>query len=202
MGMELEFKLAASGPEVLERLLADAEIAAMAEGPFRQTPMETIYFDTEARAFSRKHWTLRLRQEGSKRVACLKTPCAEPYARNEWQVEARAIDDAVIEHLLDARRSPGAAGPATAAARSIRYAAPASGRLHGMLRFPDGSRAELACDQGVLRGAAETLPFAEVELELCEGTPERTRALAETLCRRYGLREERRSKFARAKELS
>lgn len=201
MGMELEFKLSAPGPEVLERLLADAEITAMAEGPFRQTPMETVYFDTEAQAFSRKHWTLRLRQEGDKHVACLKTPCAEPYARNEWQVEARAIDDAVIERLLDAG-APQELLACYGSGPLYPLCSASFRRLHGMLRFPDGSRAELACDQGVLRGAAETLPFAEVELELCEGTPERTRALAEALCRRYGLREERRSKFARAKELS
>lgn len=202
MGMELEFKLAASGPEVLERLLADAEIAAMAEGPFRQTPMETIYFDTEARAFSRKHWTLRLRQEGSKRVACLKTPCAEPYARNEWQVEARAIDDAVIEHLLDA-----------GAPREL-LACYGSGPLYPLCGASFRAGCMGCCASRTAAGRSwpairaffaaqrKRFPLRRWSWSSARGRRSGPRALAETLCRRYGLREERRSKFARAKELS
>ena len=101
MGKELEFKLAAANDAVLDCLLGDPETAARMEGPIVCTPMETTYFDTETNAFRTNHWTLRRRQEGSRSVVCVKTPQPEPFARGEWEVEARAVDDAAIEWLLD-----------------------------------------------------------------------------------------------------
>ena len=101
MGKELEFKLAAANDTVLDCLLGDPETAARMEGPIVRTPMETTYFDTETNAFRTNHWTLRRRQEGSRSVVCVKTPQPEPFARGEWEVEARAVDDAAIEWLLD-----------------------------------------------------------------------------------------------------
>ena len=67
MGKELEFKLAAANDAVLDCLLGDPETAARMEGPIVCTPMETTYFDTETNAFRTNHWTLRRRQEGSRR---------------------------------------------------------------------------------------------------------------------------------------
>ena len=101
MGKELEFKLAAANDAILDCLLGDPETAARMEGPIVCTPMETTYFDTETNAFRTNHWTLRRRQEGSRSVVCVKTPQPEPFARGEWEVEARAVDDAAIEWLLD-----------------------------------------------------------------------------------------------------
>ena len=101
MGKELEFKLAAANDAILDCLLGDPEMAARMEGPIVCTPMETTYFDTETNAFRTNHWTLRRRQEGSRSVVCVKTPQPEPFARGEWEVEARAVDDAAIEWLLD-----------------------------------------------------------------------------------------------------
>ena len=70
-----------------------------------------------------------------------------------------------------------------------------------MLRLADGSRAELACDCGVLHGKTEELPFAEVELEIKEGAPDAAKALAGRLAKQYNLRWEPLSKFARANAL-
>ena len=70
-----------------------------------------------------------------------------------------------------------------------------------MLRLADGSRAELACDCGVLHGKTEELPFAEVELESKEGAPDAAKALAGRLAKQYNLRWEPLSKFACANAL-
>ena len=70
-----------------------------------------------------------------------------------------------------------------------------------MLQFPDGSRAELAGDCGVLHGQTERLDFTELELELYEGEPTQMLALVASLCKRYGLVEQPKSKFARARSL-
>lgn len=200
MGKELEFKLAAANDAVLDCLLGDPETAARMEGPIVCTPMETTYFDTETNAFRTNHWTLRRRQEGSRSVVCVKTPQPEPFARGEWEVEARAVDDARHRMAAGLRR-------AAAAAAALRRSAlrPVCGarflRRSVMLRLADGSRAELACDCGVLHGKTEELPFAEVELEIKEGAPDAAKALAGRLAKQYNLRWEPLSKFARANAL-
>lgn len=191
MGKELEFKLAAANDAVLDCLLGDPETAARMEGPIVCTPMETTYFDTETNAFRTNHWTLRRRQEGSRSVVCVKTPQPEPFARGEWEVEARAVDDAAIEWLLDFG----------APRQLLQLYGEAPLRRSVMLRLADGSRAELACDCGVLHGKTEELPFAEVELESKEGAPDAAKALAGRLAKQYNLRWEPLSKFARANAL-
>lgn len=200
MGKELEFKLAAANDAILDCLLGDPETAARMEGPIVCTPMETTYFDTETNAFRTNHWTLRRRQEGSRSVVCVKTPQPEPFARGEWEVEARAVDDAAIEWLLDfgaPRQLLQLYGEAplrpVCGARFLRRSV--------MLRLADGSRAELACDCGVLHGKTEELPFAEVELESKEGAPDAAKALSGRLAKQYNLRWEPLSKFARANAL-
>ena len=175
MGKELEFKLAAANDAVLDCLLGDPETAARMEGPIVCTPMETTYFDTETNAFRTNHWTLRRRQEGSRSVVCVKTPQPEPFARGEWEV----YGEAPLRPVCGARFLR----------RSV------------MLRLADGSRAELACDCGVLHGKTEELPFAEVELEIKEGAPDAAKALADRLAKQYNLRWEPLSKFARANAL-
>ena len=191
MGKELEFKLAAANDAVLDCLLGDPETAAWMEGPIVRTPMETTYFDTETNAFRANHWTLRRRQEGSRSIVCVKTPQPEPFARGEWEVEARAVDDAAIEWLLDFG----------APRQLLQLYGEAPLRRSVMLRLPDGSRAELACDCGVLHGKTEELTFAEVELEIKEGAPDAAKALADRLAKQYNLRWEPLSKFARANAL-
>ena len=73
-------------------------------------------------------------------------------------------------------------------------------RLSRTLQIP-GGRAELALDRGVLAGPREQEPLLEAELELKDGAADAMLALAAHLCRTYGLREEPRSKFARARSL-
>ena len=65
-----------------------------------------------------------------------------------------------------------------------------------------GCTVEIALDQGVLTGGNRELPFAEVEVELKEGSEEAAARFAEDLAARYGLMPEKKSKFARAKALA
>ena len=200
MGKELEYKLLVPDEACLRQIMQDAEIAALAEGSWREMPMKTTYFDSPDLRFGTRHWTLRHRLEGDTSVVCVKTPLEQPHARGEWQVSAERPDEAAIEALLLA-----------GAPRELLllYGAgdvfPVCGaefvRTCVMLRFPDGSRAELALDRGVLHGQTERLPFTELELELYEGEPAQMTALTDALCRRYGLCGQPRSKFARARAL-
>lgn len=200
MGKELEYKLLVPDEACLRQLLHDAEIAAMAEGPWREMPMKTTYFDSPDRRFGTRHWTLRRRLEDGRSVVCVKTPHAQAHTRGEWQVSAERPDETAVEALLQAG-APRELLLLYGAGDILPVCGAEFVRTCVMLRFSDGSRAELALDKGVLFGQAERLPFTELELELYEGAPAQMTALAGTLCKRYGLCEQPRSKFARAREL-
>lgn len=200
MGKELEYKLSVSDEEMLLRILHDEEILALAVGSVEETRMKTTYFDTEDRRFSAHHFALRRRLEGNRSVICLKTPVAEAHTRSEWEIEGETIDDEAIGRLLSlgAPREL-AAFYASGTLRSICGAEFL--RRHVMLEFSDGSRAELACDFGILYGQTEQIPLCEMELELYGGEPTEMIALVRRLCDRYGLSEQPKSKFARARRL-
>lgn len=200
MGKELEYKVFVPDKATLDKVIDAPEIAALVDGPWQEKPMKTTYFDTPGGAFAMRHWTFRHRLEGEESVVCVKTPTKESHTRGEWQVFAEQIDDSAVEALL-----------AAGAPKELLYLY-AAGELRPlcgaeftrkcvMLRFPDGSRAELAADHGLLRGARERLDFTELELELYEGEPQEMLSLLRLLMERFHLREQPLSKFARAKAL-
>ena len=61
---------------------------------------------------------------------------------------------------------------------------------------------ELALDRGVFLGGGKQQPFAEVEVELKEGSEEAAVRFAGKLARDFGLTPEHRSKIARARALA
>lgn len=200
MGKELEYKLQVGDPGLLEKIMADPRIETLSTEEFHETAMRTEYFDSPDHRFSQRHWTLRRRQEGEVSVICVKTPTGERHTRGEWQIIGKALDDQAITSLVEA-----------GAPLELLYLygagdiEPVCGakflRRHKMLRFPDGSEAELACDQGLLLGKTETMSLCEAELELYKGAPEEMLQLVRYLCETYGLKEQPRSKVARARSL-
>ena len=200
MGRELEIKLAVDGKAALERILSDDSIAALVDGPWQERLMKTTYYDSPDRRFSSHFWTLRHRMEGESSVVCVKAPTEDPRVRGEWQINATEISEESIEALLK-----------SGAPTELLYlygagdVQPVCGaeftRRSVMLRFSDGSRAELAGDHGILHGKTKQLPFTELEIELYEGAPTGMEALASQLQTRYGLKIQSKSKFARARAL-
>ena len=90
MGIELEFKLAVSSPELLETILFDPQVKEVRRGDYQLYHMATIYYDTPDRRLGTLRWTLRLRQENNTLVATLKTP-AQGNIRGEWSCQAANI---------------------------------------------------------------------------------------------------------------
>ncbi len=200
MGRELEYKLHISDEQTLAAILNDPKIAAARQGDWQERRMKTAYYDSPDRRFSARLWTFRHRMEGEKSVVCVKTPTEDFHTRGEYQVEADGVNPDSIEALLLA-----------GAPQELVYlygagdVAPICGaefmRKSCMLRFEDGSLAELAGDRGILRGETEIIGFIELELELYGGTPDKMLEFVAYLKERYSLREQRLSKFARAKML-
>lgn len=200
MGKELEYKLGVPGRELLDRILQDEIFSVLGQGDWKETPMKTTYYDTESRIFAAHDVTLRRRMEGEKSIVCVKTPLPESHARGEWEISAPAVSDEAIGELLK-KGAPQELLYLYASGKVRPVCGAEFVRRSRMLRFEDGSLAELSGDAGILRGQTETLAFAEVELELYGGAPDRMKALAQALCEKYGIREQPRSKYARAKAL-
>ena len=185
MGREFELKYAAKEEDLLRLQGRFPHLAPIS--------METVYYDTPAGDFSRLRWTLRRRLENGRSICTLKTP-AGGALRNEWETQSPGITDALP--ALIALGAPDAlaelAAPGLQPSCGARFT-----RLAGELEIP-GARVELALDRGVLTGGGKELPFAEVEVELKCGSREAAAEFAKTLAEELGLKEEPRSKVARA----
>ena len=75
-------------------------------------------------------------------------------------------------------------------------------RLTQPLRLPDGTTCEICADGGELLGGRHKEPFCELELALTRGDGKELLAFAGELSRKYGLIEEQKSKFVRARRLA
>ena len=189
MGREFELKYQAA-PET---------IAAIREkfGEFTPISMETTYFDTEDLALRKRKWTLRQRLENGKSVCTVKTPLPDG-SRGEWEVENADLTAGVTQ--LCAMGAPG---------EILDYVnhgiAPFCGarftRLAKNIALSGGS-VELALDEGVLLGGGQELPFAEVEVELKSGEDSVAQTFAEALAKEFDLKEQPKSKLARAMALT
>ena len=197
MGFEMEYKLAVRDEAQLAEILSDPGVLSLC-ARWKEKKMKTVYYDTPSRSLSARKWMLRQRMEDDKSIICFKTPIQE-HLRGEWEVCAPRIDDSVFRSLL----MQGA--PAEVQGLCSEGLLPVCGaefvRKAALLRFPDGSIAELAGDHGILCGCKESLPFTELELELHSGSPAAMQSLVRALCERYHLAEQPLSKFARAREL-
>ena len=189
MGREFELKFRSDA----------ATIAAIKEkfGDFTTISMETTYYDTMDLKLSMHHWTLRRRMENGVSVCTFKRPHKDG-GRSEWEVEAANITEGILKLCqngadLELMRATAGGLMEVCGARFTRLAAP--------LEIP-GAKVELALDEGILLGRGKELPFAEVEVELKEGTDEAAVAFAKALAEEFGLVPEEKSKFARAMALA
>jgi inorganic triphosphatase YgiF len=189
MGIEFELKFRIGG-EAMEAL-------AESMGPCDVLDMETAYYDTPDGALSRRHYTLRRRMESGKSVCTLKTP-AGGSARNEWEVECPAIEEAIP--MLCKLGCPEIL-PELVAEGLVQTCGARFRRRFWKIAF-HGSTLELALDQGILMGSGREIPLRELEIELKEGTREAAVSFASLLTGRYGLEPESKSKFRRAYDLA
>ena len=199
MGKEQEWKLAVPDPALLDEILTWEGIhSRMLEEP-RHYHMQSAYYDTLDRRFSRRRITLRRRMENEISVVCVKAPladAADPYTHGEWELEADDLA-AALPRLVEMGAPAALLEPA-----ELRCMWRADFQRRAvLLGFDDGSTSELALDAGTLSGPNRSLPLCELELEMKSGAPTRTLLLLSTLRGRFGLQPQEKSKFARAREL-
>jgi len=189
MGREFELKFRADA----------AVIAEIREkyGSFTPISMETTYYDTFDLKLALHRWTLRRRMENGVSICTFKRP-HDDGGRDEWEVEANPIMEGVMQ-LCKAGADWELMRCASGGLMEVcgaRFT-----RLAKTLEVPGGI-VELALDEGVLLGRGKKLPFAEVEIELKEGSDEAAVVFAKALAEEFTLTEEPRSKFVRAMALA
>lgn len=191
MGREWERKYAASA-DVQQAILQDAQVRTLTDNTsvFR---MESRYFDTTDGAFAAKKQTLRLRAENGRSVVTFKT-AEKDGARGEWEYDAETLDGAA-----ETLASLGA--PVTPWDELIEVCGASFTRTALLLAFPDGAKAELALDCGVLHGGEKTLPLSEVEIEHKGGSLQTVADFCDALASRFRLQIEPKSKYVRARSL-
>ena len=188
MGREFELKYRAAAEQI-------AAIRAKF-GEFTSISMETTYYDTPGLELRQRHWTLRRRFENGKSVCTVKTPL-EDGSRGEWELECGDIEAAIPElcklgvpeellFLTAKGVSPFCGARFTRLAKTVES---------------DDCTVELALDQGALIGGGKELPFAEVEVELKDGSQDAAVMFARILAAEFGLTPEPKSKLLRAMEL-
>lgn len=190
MGLEYEKKYGAA-PDILQKIDDDLS------GTPYIFQMETTYYDTPQGDLSGRKITLRRRKENGISVCTLKTPTSSD-ARGEFQVEADNITEAIPElcklsgfgellSLTEGGVIPVCGAKFTRTARKVTFGE---------------STLEVALDRGVLLGGGKELPLYELEVELLSGKEADADAYGRLLAEKYGLQEEKHSKFRRALALS
>ena len=190
MGIEFELKFRAT-PEKLEKILQDIP------GDAVHIAMQTTYYDTPTGELSARFYTLRQRMENACSVCTLKTP-ADCGGRRETEVLCPSIEEAIPQlcRLSEIDELPALLAKGVVPVCGARFT-----RLAKILEL-DGAVVELALDEGVLSGGGREVPLCEVEVELKSGSREAAVIYATQLAVAYGLKQEKGSKFRRAKALA
>lgn len=204
MATEIEMKLGVPSADVLQQVLEDPELNQYRKDDFEVRHMLSTYYDTADGQLSHRRWTLRLRDEGGQRVAAFKTANTSDesgfFTRNEWQCLVDNIEDAIpllidqgapreLKNLLRGRPLEVVCGADFE-------------RRSACLYLDEGVRVEMAGDLGYLFSGDKKETICELELELLYGDAGSLPPLCSQLTAEYGLYEETRSKYQRAKALS
>ena len=188
------------GREFELKYRADAVILAAIQecySGFHPISMETTYYNTPDGELGNRRWTLRRRFENGVSVCTLKTP-GTGGSCGEWEMEADAILEAIPQLIAD-----GAPVELAELTRNgvMESCAARFTRLACKITLEECT-VELALDSGLLIGGDQALPFAEVEVELKEGSEAAAVAFARSLAEQFNLVPEPKSKLQRALELA
>ena len=176
--IELKLTLPTQQPEQLDALLDAVPALAQCEraGGRQTVALHNIYFDTPDHLLHRKRIALRLRQKGSSNqpqwLQTLKIGSSTDSAlsqRGEW--ESPVAGAALSKELLMQTPWPGLDPQGVVFAALVPCFTTAFSRTLWRVAAADGSRVEVAFDQGVVQAGEKNSPICELELELLSGQP-------------------------------
>ena len=159
---QVELKLLAS-PAAIERLRGAPVIVRHARNRGVVRRLDTVYYDTPDRAFSRQRSALRVRRNGTRYVQTLKLAGADqsPFVRQKWEtpVDTPTPDLTRLPTEISATLGD-LAEDGLAAVFTTRF------RRHVQRLAFDGAEVEIAFDEGTVEAGEHRQPLIEIELEL------------------------------------
>jgi triphosphatase len=173
--VETEIKLLAASPAVLAQLRALPLLA----GDEQSRVLTTAFFDTPDGALARAGATLRIRDDGRRKMQTFKlaSSASASIARGEWQAEAK---DGMLDTALFAGSARKALRKLAGGAALSAVALARVERTTRQLRFGD-AQIEAAFDSGKVLAGEREEPVSELELELVKGRSEDLLRLAAQL---------------------
>ena len=204
MPLELEVKLRVPSDEAADKLFDDADIAANVRSKMPPTPFISRYYDTPSGDITSRGWSLRLRVEGDRAIAALKTRAEDTsggllFSRNEWQVPAESIYDGI--GLLLEEGAPPELREITRDVELVEVCRLDLTRRGVVAELAGGLLVDITEDKGLLVAGGRSEPLHELEVELLFGRGEELEPLVDRFQELYGLERERLSKYERALRL-
>ena len=198
---EIELKLTAD-PSSLKALRRSPVLTRKA-GRASTRNLESVYYDTPDHRLHKRKLAFRVRKKGRQFIQTLKDEGDGMLQRGEWETPVRSL-----EPDLDALPNPDPRGRIGLVLPGELQPVFAS-RIRRTTRIlsdegEDGSpnEIEIAFDDGVVESNGQSVPVAELELELVQGSPESLYNLALELHELAPLKVELRSKSARGYTLA
>jgi triphosphatase len=166
MDIENEIKFEVS-PRDLQKIAATRILQRNDGQPAKQKYLVSTYFDTPKQKLRQNGLSLRIRHVGKKRLQTIKTTSdGITFRRGEWE---RKLDN----DEPDLRAARGTALHPLVSKKLKRDLKPIfATHVHRTvipLRPRNGSRVEMALDEGHVRAGPKSTPLAEIELELKKG---------------------------------
>ena len=162
MGTETELKFEVA-PQDLRKLKT---APALHRKPPKEENLISVYFDTPKHKLARNGVSLRVRHNGDKRLQTVKSEGSDgSFRRSEWEREIKG-------NVPDLRKAPGTALAPLLTKRLKRRLKPIFATSVHRTSIPvskNGSRIEVALDEGQLRAGRLSASISELELELKRG---------------------------------
>jgi triphosphatase len=195
---EVELKLRLLQPEAWAGVFSTPAVAALLLTPPQDEHLESWYFDTAEGDLQEAGLAYRIRLEGGRWVATVKSDGSAAgglHERREWNVTVDGPEPS-YDYFRETE-----AGPLLAAAGCGAPLVPRFSTVFDRRRADAAvadSRIEVAADRGTILAGGREEAIAEVELELKDGSAAAVLALGAELARQLPLAVEPRSKYYRA----
>jgi triphosphatase len=187
MGTETELKFEVA-PQDLRKLKT---APALHRKPPKEENLISVYFDTPQHKLARNGVSLRVRHNGDKRLQTVKSEGPDgSFRRGEWEREIKG-------NVPDLRKAPGTALAPLLTKKLKRRLKPIFATSVHRTSIPvskNGSRIEVALDEGQLRAGRLSASISELELELKRGKAGDVFKLARELAKLVPARLELKSK--------
>ena len=199
MGREIEIKLLSRNEATLREVFASPLVAPYLAAPPVEREFRAFYLDTPDLDLAAERIAYRIRKEGGRWVAAVKTGKVRTpegfYVRGEWEreiPEPKANPEIFNGTEIFQRLKTLIGGKPLVVLFETRVA-----RRFARLDFPDGTRVELVADRGEVCCHELRAPILEIELELKTGGETRLLELSRGLQKAFSLTPGTGSKYAR-----